>query len=292
MKKFLLSTAIVSAAFAASVGASSAASLDDVMSELKSIRRDNEAMRKEIATLRQNNAQATRQVASPANAPSRALPPNVSTAMAADLPASRGYYKAMPVEGPYNWTGFYAGLNAGYAYGDETTSISTPAVFASGADVNGFFGGGQIGYNLQLGNIVLGVEGDIQYANIASPSHIVIPPPGALLASNKVEAFGTARARIGYAFDRVLVYGTGGFAAGQNSLSISLAGDPLAESRMHTGWAAGGGIEYGIRDGWSVKAEYLHVDLGSQDYLPILSPSKTSVDLQFDLVRAGVNYRF
>ena len=304
MKTFLLGTAIVSAAFATSIGSGSAATLDDVMGQLQSmqrdnqaIRRDNEAMRKELAALRQNTAPATRQAGLPVNAQSRVLPANLSNAMAADLPASRGYYKAMPVEGPYNWTGFYAGLNAGYGFGDERTVFSSAAAggtFAGGGDYNGFSGGAQSGYNIQFGNVVAGIEADIQYANIGG-TFSPIGLSGAK-ARNTLNSFGTVRGRIGYAFDRFLPYVTGGFAAGQNTNHFGVIGtlSSLADTAVHTGWAAGGGLEYGIRDGWSVKAEYLHIELDGQNYQNgvLLVPATVNTEMKFDIVRGGVNYRF
>ncbi len=135
---------------ALSIGSSfsaSAATLDDVMAQLQAmqrdnqaIRRDNEAMRKEISVLRQRNVRAP--AASTAEGPTtRSLPHNVSTAMAADVPASRGYYKAMPVESPYNWTGVYAGLNAGYAYGHDTRTELPFSLPAQKTTYEGFSGG-------------------------------------------------------------------------------------------------------------------------------------------------------
>jgi outer membrane immunogenic protein len=295
MKNLLLGTAMVSAAFAGSVGSVGAATLDDVMARLDSLQRDNQAMRKEIATLRQNNAQATRQAAVPANAPSRSLPPNVSTAMAADLPASRGYYKATPVEGPYNWTGVYAGANAGYAFGDETSiqrNLVPPVGLqvADQASYDGFAGGLQIGYNYQIGQLVFGIEADAQAASIGDRFHGV--NNGALFVSNRLDTFGTVRGRVGYTFDRFMPYVTGGFAVGRNTFTVQALG--IQDSAIHTGWTAGGGIEYGFRDNWTVKAEYLHVDLSEQQYLNGTFGNVFGLfsNMKYDFVRAGVNYRF
>jgi outer membrane immunogenic protein len=300
MKKLLLGTAMVAAAFAASTGSGGAATLDDVMARLDSLQRDNQAMRKEIATLRQNNSQAPRQAAVPANAPSRALPANISTAMAADMP-SRGYYKSVPVEGPYNWTGFYAGANAGYAAGRETSAFASvdglgvPFSFGRRVSYDGLFGGGQLGYNLQMSNFVFGVEADIQFADIGGLSRAMTPPPGSFAASNKLDAFGTVRGRLGYAFGNFMPYVTGGFAAGRNTFTFTapLAGLTASDSAIQTGWTAGAGLEYGVSGGWTVRAEYLHVDLGSGGYLPDLIPAITfPTTSRFDLVRGAVNYRF
>jgi len=310
MKKILLRTAVVSATFAASLGAGSAATLDDVLSELKSIRTENAAMRQEIATLRKNTPQATRQSAVPANAPSRSLPQNVSTAMAADLPNSRGYYKAVPVEGPYNWTGVYAGLNAGYAFGhDQRSSLLQGPPGTTIPDdrtgYEGFLGGAQIGYNWQYDKLVLGVEADAQGAAIGGKTALLTLNGGGTVSArtnNKMDALGTIRGRLGVAFDRLMIFGTGGYAAGRNTFNEQTDGAVLIpnvgllsfnqsfnDAAIFQGWVAGGGFEYGFADRWSVKAEYLHFDFGTKTSA---TDGLTKIKLDLDLVRAGVNYRF
>ena len=302
MNKFLLGTAIVSAALATSMSSGTAATLDDVMAQLQSmqrdnqaIRRDNEAMRKELAALRPNNAQAARQAAIPANGPSRALPQNVSTAMAADLPASGEYYKSAPIGGSYNWSGLYAGLNAGFASGRAT--VFDPDFGSGETDHSGFLGGAQIGYNGQFSSFVLGIEADVQGAAVGGSSitNILGGNVAFVQSTTKLDAFGTVRGRIGYAFDRALIYGTGGFAAGHTSVTnpVTLIGPPSTfldrtDSAINTGWAAGGGIEYGFLDRWSAKAEYLHIEFDSKAF----TNAGVTTDYKLDLVRAGVNYRF
>jgi outer membrane immunogenic protein len=284
-----------------------AATLDDVIARLESlqrdnqaIRRDNAAMRKEISALRQREqTQPTGNGILTPEYGQKPLPQSASTAMAADVPGP--YYKATPIEGPYNWSGVYAGLNAGYAFGQDTTTVDGFGTATS--DYQGFLGGGQVGFNWQYSGLVFGVEADVQFAAIGGSSSLLTTgggggPFASSLTNNKLDAFGTVRGRIGYAFDRVLVYGTGGFAAGRNTVSatqlVSLGGGDLitvysTDSTVHTGWVAGGGLEYGFRAGWSAKAEYLHIGLDSKSTL--LNDS-VSAQFKFDLVRGGVNYRF
>lgn len=215
---------------------------------------------------------------------SRALP-----AAAADLAPERRAYPPVPL---FTWTGFYAGLNAGYAFGNADTILPTniPALSSS---YDGFVGGAQIGYNWQVGAAVLGFEADMQYADIKGTDIITAV---AATATNTLEWFGTARGRVGYAFDRVLPYVTGGFAFGRNEYDFTLipSGNPAKGTITHTGWTVGGGVEFAIRDAWSVKAEYLHVDLGSQSGARdvLVTGELTDFNLKFDLVRAGLNYRF
>jgi len=220
---------------------------------------------------------------------------SVSASSAADLAPS--YAKAPMLQAAaYNWTGFYAGLNAGYAFGRETSTASAGGgIFSisNSSAYDGFLGGGQLGYNAQFGSLVVGVEGDIQYADVGGKFSVLVPGVGGNFETNKLNAFGTVRGRVGFAFDRVLVYGTGGFAAGRNTFTLSDAvGTSVDDSATHTGWAAGAGLEYGIRENWSVKAEYLHVDLGSKDYFSGIGLVVFQSRMKFDIARAGVNYRF
>jgi|GEM_PF-1022324 len=306
MNTRILAAAAFAAAFIAPAAQSSAATLDDVVARLDAIQRENAAMRQENSVMRREIAALRREKTRPeatafnttppaSSAPSRDLPARVSSAMAAAPAAGYVSYKAAPVAGPYDWSGFYAGLNAGYAFGRDTTFFpGIPLTLSS--DYDGFFGGGQIGYSWQYGALVLGVEADIQAAAIGGRMSSASIGNVDLTINNKMDAFGTVRGRVGYAFDRVLVYGTGGFAAGRNTSSFSFAGlsggNPVqisgSDSAIHTGWAAGAGLEYGLRDGWSLKGEYLHIELD-----PVtLQTGPSSPQFKYDIVRSGVNYHF
>ncbi|HEY9214722.1 MAG TPA: outer membrane protein [Ancylobacter sp.] len=183
-------------------------------------------------------------------------------AAAADLsyPAPAAYAVA-PV---FTWTGFYLGANAGYGWGEADHS----------SDIDGFLGGIQAGYNYQLsGPFVIGVEADLQYSNIESGAFTL-------------DYFGTVRARAGFAVDQFLLFGTGGFAYGRGT--FELAG--LSNDQTNVGWTIGAGAEYAIDPNWSVKAEYLYLDLGSETYTTI--NGAYDVGLTSNILRAGVNYRF
>jgi outer membrane immunogenic protein len=183
--------------------------------------------------------------------------------LAADF--SGGPYVAAPYGG-YNWTGFYAGLNLGYQWGSVSNTSLSPA---------GIDGGIQGGFNWQSGSIVLGGETDLQLTG-ASDS------VGAFKFSNPW--FGTLRGRAGYALNNILFYGTGGLAYGGGTAQLGA----LSETQNGLGWTAGGGLEVGLAPRWTVKAEYLHVDLSAQNYtLTGLSHEITS-----NVLRFGANYRF
>jgi outer membrane immunogenic protein len=189
------------------------------------------------------------------------------TAAAADLPPGPTPYYANPTPYTgYNWTGAYVGLNAGYQWGKVTNSALDP---------DGFAGGLQGGYNWQSGQFVFGGEADFQ----GSTADDTFAP---WKFSNPW--FGTVRARAGYALNNVLFYGTAGFAYGD--LKGELNG--FDETKTLTGWAAGAGMEVGLTPNWSVKVEYLYMDLGSRAY----TITGTDNGFQSNMLRLGINYHF
>jgi outer membrane immunogenic protein len=310
-----------------------------------------------------------------------------SSAFAADLP----HYKAPPpppLPPPPLWTGFYAGLNAGYAFGgssqantasfgsDRLAALTAPLsglpfitsnfipgitslanTGSANVNQNGFIGGGQIGYNWQFYNsFVAGIEADIQGAGIrgrggysgvssdaltiAIPGGPTIPIRRTAVGSGDIQAgidwMGTVRGRLGWLFTPTfLVYGTGGLAYGgvyanatHNAAgTVSAAVGPIAASigfpvipgsgrysDTRVGWTAGGGFEWMMMPGWSVKAEALYYDLGSANFTssPVVYMSPVSIAVggfafggplminapttrvRYDgvIARVGVNYHF
>jgi len=215
-----------------------------------------------------------------------------TAAVAADLPRS------MPAKAPayvpvgYNWTGFYLGINGGYAWGQSDWSF-----FGGDPKPRGGLVGGTIGYNWQaLGSPwVFGLEGDIQWADINGNFANLACPLGCQI---KTDWFGTARGRVGYAWDRVMVYATGGAAFGDVKASINGIG---TTSDTNIGWTVGAGLEGAIAQNWTAKIEYLYVDLGKTDCgVLVCAPAGGalfggpigSMDFTMHVVRAGVNYRF
>lgn len=241
-----------------------------------------------------------------------------SAAIAADMqPATM---KAAPVYLPAtNWSGFYAGLNAGYGFsaggsstgnqtnyantsgdtGTETHGPGGPA-WSTPMNLKGFVGGGQFGYNYQIGSVVVGAETDFQggsvkgyssASNTTSINLLPLPPGGPNLwpvtgnmaASQQVDWYGTLRGRAGVTLlnSDLLLYGTGGLAYGQVKSSLCYSGGFLASaslgfagsnwsgcgssSTVKVGWTAGAGVEYHLFGNWSAKLEYLFTDLGSID---------------------------
>ena len=213
-----------------------------------------------------------------------AMVASVSLASAADM---RPAYKAAPVAAPmYNWSGFYSGIHAGYAWGDANASV---AGLASSGDVDGFFGGGQIGWNWQASGSpwVWGFEADIAFSNIGDSS-----TAAGVTVESDVELFGTVRGRLGYAVDRALWYITGGLAWANNEISVVAPGINVSSSNTHIGWTIGGGLEWAIADAWTAKIEYLYMDFGSENYFTSILGTPLSVDADIHTVKIGLNYRW
>ena len=207
------------------------------------------------------------------------------TAFAADLPQRpQVYTKAPAYVAPiaYNWTGFYLGINGGYGFGNSSFS-GTPGT--GNFDVNGGMVGGTLGYNWQAGQMVYGLETDIDWSNILGSAAC-----GAFSCETRNNYLGTARGRIGYAADRWLPYITGGLAYGDVEARVPGIG---SASDTRVGWTVGGGLEYALAQNWTVKAEYLYVDLGKFDCAAACGGTPPdNVDFRSHVVRAGLNYKF
>jgi outer membrane immunogenic protein len=194
-------------------------------------------------------------------------------ALAADLPPPppppRAPATYVPTTAPvYNWSGIYIGANGGYAFGTTTPTGG------AGFNTNGFLAGGTVGGNIQWGGFVLGAEGDWDWSNLNGTGII-----GGTAGTFNSNWLATARGRAGWAFDRVLLYGTGGGA-------FANAGFTGLGSTTMDGWTAGGGLEFAFAPNWTAKAEYLYVDFSN--------PSLGAANFKTteNVVRAGVNFKF
>ena len=208
-----------------------------------------------------------------------------------------------------SWTGFYAGINGGYGWNSGGNSFGYSdggSGFINGTDQSaapapqGGFGGGQIGYNFQRGSFVFGVETDIQGAAIGDRVTGLTVNGNDFGSRESVDWFGTMRGRIGYAFGRFLIYGTGGVAYGgvREGAFVTNGSNAVSFGNNGTqiGWVAGGGVEFKITPSWSLKGEYQYIDLGSQTLngIDTLGASATAAgpENSFSTVRLGLNYRF
>lgn len=201
--------------------------------------------------------------------------------MAADLPTKAPLYAA-PV---FSWTGFYVGINGGAGWAD------TDSVFAAGIglDMTGGFFGGQIGYNWQFGQFVIGAEIDGQWANISD----TVGVPGIATFESNIDFFGSARLRAGYAIQQqALIYLTGGVAFANNEITLSapiIAIPAFSDNQTHVGWTVGAGLEFAFSPHWTAKVEYRYASYGSEDYF---NAFLSSGDVDVSTVHVGVNYKF
>lgn len=210
----------------------------------------------------------------------------VSAAHAADLPRRHAMPAKVPsYEAPYyNWTGFYIGINGGGGWGKSDWSNNYGS---SDAKPSGGLVGGTLGYNYQMGQVVFGLEGDGDWSDIRGSTDGAGCPSSSCETRNSWLA--TARGRIGYAFDRVMPYVTGGAAFGD--IRMTPAGYGTTTSTK-TGWTVGGGAEFAIAGPWTAKVEYLYVDLGKGSCGVAQCGIPTDVSYTANLVRAGINFRF
>lgn len=240
------------------------------------------------------------------------------------------------------WTGFYVGGNVGYGWVDPTASFTANPPPAGGGlvgligsgvpvtfDMTGAIGGVQLGYNYQFNQQwLIGFETDFDFAGLkgsgSSNNNTAINFPFTSTADERVNWFGTERIRFGFVpLNNVLLFGSGGFAQGsikQNASYVNNGANPVADqdgtcspgpgncytgssTRVATGWAAGGGFEYAFADHWSIRAEYLYVDLGGNGFSELVPASNTpgipasTINVQYtttiiQTVRAALNYRF
>ena len=216
------------------------------------------------------------------------------SAPAADLPArsnSQSFYTA-PTELPFNWTGFYAGINGGYTWGQSSWTDQAVGASSGNFNTSGGLVGGQLGYNWQTGAVVFGIETDADWISVkgsTAGSGGVCLADGGGQCQTQQSWVGTTRGRIGYAFDRWLPYVTGGVAYG-NIQAVQPTG---TFTGTNVGWTAGAGVEFRIDRNWSAKVEYLHIDLGTATFMGAASGTPTlAVPVDNDLVRAGINYHW
>ena len=185
---------------------------------------------------------------------------------------------------PYNWTGFYVGIIGGGGFGHSTVSN---AFGATGFNTSGGLAGGTVGYNYQIGQAVLGIEGDGDWSNIRGSTSSGICAGVSCEVRN--DWLATVRGRLGYAYDRFLPYITGGAAFGDIKTSITGFNGSTTDK---AGWTAGAGVEAAITGPWTAKIEYLYVDLGKATCGAVDCGVSTNASFHSHVVRVGVNYRF
>jgi outer membrane immunogenic protein len=216
-----------------------------------------------------------------------------SAAFAADLPSRAPPPVYLPPPPIFTWTGFYIGGQVGGAWGtgsghltafDPVTNTFVDTSLGGG-NPSGVIGGGHVGFNYQFpgwslfssSGIVIGVEGTVDGSSLSKTTVVALPggvfgASGTLTARSSLDIQGSVRGRLGVAWDRVLIYGTGGVAFGGINTDFELSGVGAAgvpffattsRSNSRTGWTVGGGIEYAVTNNWSIGAEYRFTDFGT-----------------------------
>lgn len=257
-----------------------------------------------------------------------------SLASAADLGGPYEYGGSIK-DGPAiaaqpSWTGLYFGGHVGWATGGWDLNLSAPGSWpvyydsefipaTRSVDDDSWLGGLQIGFNRQHGSIVWGVEADVSWTDLNANGSFTDKPNGACApnpctkwdVNTSMDVFGTVRGRLGVLVSpQLLVYGTGGLAWGQADIKVAATHNPLGVTEPgprvsgeynHIGWTAGGGAEWMFAPDWTLKAEYMYVDLGKEKYVPTGTTTPTSTtpwnevipaELDFHTVRLGLNYKF
>jgi len=209
-----------------------------------------------------------------------------TTAIAADLPSRKAAPVPAPVYVPplFSWTGFYVGVNGGYGWSDFRGSGGN--VFAK---PSGGLLGGTVGYNYQIGQIVVGVEDNLDWADMTNSRTLA----SGISTKSRVDAFNTAFVRGGYAIDRALLFVEGGWSAGDihNKLFDPLTGIALSQSGWRNGWGLGGGIEYAFTNNVTARADYVYSQLQSRTDFGG-TPYAVKAGLNVSQIRLGLNYKF
>lgn len=218
-----------------------------------------------------------------------ALLASVGAAQAADLPAPLPSHQAplAAVVPLYDWTGFYLGAQVGYGWGDASGTQNAGGTFFPVVpytiDPAGALAGGHIGFNYQTGALVVGAEADLEASNL-NGSNVISAFDQTYFFNTEADTLASIRGRAGWAYERLMLYATGGVAWGR------VTTPPLDRlDGWRTGWTAGAGVEYALARNWSAKFEYRYTDLGR---VSSFHPNLNSTDdnkLTFHAIRLGAS---
>jgi outer membrane immunogenic protein len=221
-------------------------------------------------------------------------------AAAADLPVRSAPPAPIIAAAPlFTWTGFYVGGQVGYGWNANDNDFVLPGGFVVqsgdfGDEGDGFLAGVHAGYNVQFGSFVVGVEGDIEgvFGDDDDEDVVIVGPDGVFtnygFAGSALDWQGSIRARAGFAFDRALIYATGGFAFAGLSDGFGIVGD---DDDTLTGWTLGAGVEYAFTNNLTTRLEYRYTnfDGGSNVFNDV---DLGDNEIEFHTVRVGLSYKF
>lgn len=208
----------------------------------------------------------------------------VTCGCAALLMGSAAYAADVEAPAPYDWSGLYVGLHAGYLWGDVDVEEDDDPI-ATGGSIDGFVGGALAGFNFELDPLVLGIEGDFGFTDVDGDGRVQPPEPD---FSYDLNWNAHVRARAGFAFDRALIFVAGGLAIADLDIDEDQGATAIGDT--YYGFTIGGGIDYAFTDELIGRIEYLHDDYGTKDYEE--DDEDYSADLTTDTVRAALIYKF
>jgi outer membrane immunogenic protein len=206
----------------------------------------------------------------------------------------------------FTWTGIYIGGQVGYAWGTGANQFSgfiddTFVSTSLGGTPNGVIGGGHVGFNYQINQWVIGLEGSVDGTSLSNTALVAFPDGTTLAAHTTADIQGSIRGRLGIAWDRALIFATGGVAFGGFNTTVSVSEPPFFatanRSNTRVGWTVGGGIEYAVTNNWSIQAEYRFTDFGTLRNgdlvgLPVDEFLNGHRRLQQNQVQVGFSYKF
>jgi len=208
-----------------------------------------------------------------------------------------GTQSASAAPATYNWTGFYVGGTLGGAWADVNWSNVTLTTEPVKNSVSGFAGGGHIGFNHQMGSLVLGVEGSFLGTDLSGTSTSVVNP-AAVRYTSKISWIATVVGRLGFAWDRSLIYIDGGYAAGrvQTSGTQATIPDSFSLTKTESGWTIGGGWEFLFPNKWIFGIDYKYIDLGTTNRSSTTATgiafTITDVNPTINVVTARLSWKF
>jgi outer membrane immunogenic protein len=238
-----------------------------------------------------------------------------STAFAADLPSRAPPPVYLPPVPIFTWTGIYIGGQIGYAWASGNNNFTGFDPFfgpaggtflssSAGGTPSGVIGGANVGYNYQINQWVLGIEGSVDGTSLSNTAVVAFPDGTSLTAHTKADIQGSIRGRLGIAWDRALIYGTGGVAFGGFNTDVSILNPAVPffangnVSNTRVGWTVGGGIQYAITNNWSVRAEYRYTNWGTLSDGRLAAVAAPGVffngnrHLNQNQVQVGFDYKF
>jgi outer membrane immunogenic protein len=238
-----------------------------------------------------------------------------SAAFAADLPSRAPPPVYLPPVPIFTWTGIYIGGQIGYAWASGNNNFTGFDPFfgpaggtflstSAGGTPSGVIGGANVGYNYQINQWVLGVEGSVDGTSLSNTAVVAFPDGTSLTAHTKADIQGSIRGRLGVAWDRALIYGTGGVAFGGFNTDVSILNPAVPffangnVSNTRVGWTVGGGIQYAITNNWSVRAEYRYTNWGTLSDGRLTAAAAPGVffngnrHLNQNQVQVGFDYKF